>query len=57
MYYFYIILFLKIQKRFLVNLPSFHVRVINSRGFKDLPTIYAKSTQPDSARLESMDTH
>ena len=54
---FYLILFLKIQKRFLVNLPSFHVRVINSRGFKDLPTIYAKSTQPDSARLESMDTH
>lgn len=42
----------------MVNLPAFHVRVINSKGFKEMPTIYAKSLAPtDSVRLESMDTH
>jgi hypothetical protein len=37
-------------------MPSFHVRIINKNGIKDLPTIYAKAAQPElSARLESMD--
>lgn len=45
----------EIQKRFLANLPSFHVRVINQKGIKDLPTIYAKPHAADQTRHESMD--
>ena len=46
----------QLQKRFMVNLPSFHVRLINQKGIKDLPTIYAKSAQPSTEqRTESMD--
>lgn len=40
----------------MVNLPSFHVRLINQKGIKDLPTIYAKAAQPSTEqRTESMD--
>ena len=48
----------EIQKRFFINLPSFHVRVINKAGVKDLPTIYAKpapSPATDNRHAESMD--
>jgi len=47
---------LEIQKRFMVNLPSFHVRIIDNNGIKDLPTVYAKSLHPElSTKMESMD--
>ena len=46
----------EVQKRFLVNLPSFHVRIVNQKGIKDLPTIYAKpSQQAPSGTEQSMD--
>lgn len=46
----------EIQKRFLVNLPTFQVRIINSKGIKDMPTIYCKAGGPqESNRSESMD--
>jgi len=46
----------ELQKRFMVNLPSFHVRLINQKGIKDFPTIYAKAAQPSTEqRTESMD--
>jgi 20S proteasome subunit beta 4 len=45
----------EIQKRLLVNLASFHVRVINEKGIKELPTIYAKSTPIEQRQQESMD--
>lgn len=45
----------EIQKRLLVQLPSFHVRVINKEGIKDLPTIYAKYQLDQTARHESME--
>jgi 20S proteasome subunit beta 4 len=32
----------EIQKRFLVNLPTFQVRIINQKGIRELPMIYAK---------------
>lgn len=48
----------EIQKRFLGQMPVFQVRVINSKGIKDLPFIYQKAAGPsDSSRFESMDTH
>lgn len=49
----------EIQKRFLVNLPAFHVRVIGKNGIKDLPNIVAKPLAADLAAAprptESMD--
>lgn len=46
----------EIQKRFLINLPSFHVRVVSKTGVKDLPTIYAKPAPGSDIRpAESMD--
>lgn len=45
----------EIQKRFMINLPSFHVRLINEKGIKDLPTIYAKSHAELANKQESMD--
>ncbi|CAF0853785.1 unnamed protein product [Brachionus calyciflorus] len=45
----------EIQKRLLVQLPSFHVRVINKEGIRDLPTIYAKYQPDQSVRHESME--
>ena len=45
----------ELQKRFLINLTSFHVRVINQKGIKDLPTIYAKAGGDQTVRHESMD--
>ena len=48
----------EIQKRLLINLPAFHVRLINGKGTRDLATIVSKPLQVDPAsRLESMDTH
>ena len=44
----------EIQKRFLVNLPTFQVRIINERGIRDLPTINAKPVHPQSNE-QSMD--
>ena len=32
----------EIQKRFLVNLPAFHVRIISREGIRELPIIHAK---------------
>jgi len=45
----------EIQKRFLANLPSWQVRVISSKGIKDLPTIYNKAGGPAVGQTESME--
>lgn len=45
----------EIQKRLLVQLPSFHVRVISKDGIKDLPSIFAKYQSEQSVRHESME--
>lgn len=46
----------EIQKRFLGQMPTFQVRIINSKGIKDMPTIYQKAGGPtDQGRLESME--
>lgn len=48
----------EIQKRFLINLPTFHVRVVSKSGIRELPTIYAKpapSPATDNRQTESMD--
>jgi 20S proteasome subunit beta 4 len=42
----------EIQKRFLVNLPTFQVRVVSAKGIRDLPHIYAK---PQQSNEQSMD--
>jgi 20S proteasome subunit beta 4 len=42
----------EIQKRFMVNLPTFQVRIVNQKGIRDLPIIYAK---PQQANEQSMD--
>ena len=52
---FKLFLFLKIQKRFMANLPSWQVRVISSKGIKDLPTIYNKAGGPAVGQTESME--
>ncbi|CAI9727871.1 proteasome subunit beta type-2 [Octopus vulgaris] len=31
----------ELQKRFVINLPSFHVRVIDKNGIRELPTIHS----------------
>jgi 20S proteasome subunit beta 4 len=49
----------EIQKRFLINLVSFHVRVINQKGIRDLPSIQSKlttsTTTTGQQQQESMD--
>lgn len=47
----------EIQKRFLAQMPSFHVRIISTKGIKEMPTIYAKAAGPiDAGRpTESME--
>ncbi len=33
----------ELQKRFLVNMPTFHVRIVDQKGIRDLPTIHARA--------------